>query len=118
MDLRDTSLQDISSLGWETAFRIMWARSKATDKQPNPDQSKTFCCYCNQNYGRREALSNFTDTCRWCGYSPSQYADRSLAHIAIPLSTTLPTEVSTQEAIQNVLEVFDEELKDAEARNA
>jgi hypothetical protein len=48
---------------------------------------------------------------------PKRYANRSLVHVAIPFSTTLPTEVSTQEAIQKVLEVFDEELKDAEARN-
>jgi hypothetical protein len=117
MDLGNTSLQDISALGWETTSRILWAHFKATDKQPGPDQSDIFCSFCDQNYGRREALSDFTTTCQYCGYLPNRYSDEALAHIAIPLSSPLPTKVPEQKATQQVLEVFDEELKDAEARN-
>jgi hypothetical protein len=45
------------------------------------------------------------------------WSDRTLTNIAIPVSVTFPTKMSTEKATQKILEVFEDELKDAELRN-
>jgi hypothetical protein len=116
-DLTNTSLPDISALGWETAFRIAWAHSQAMIKHPSFDPTNIVCYYCKSG-GRRQTLTTFRSPCSTCGRTLNGWSDGSFAIVAIPTATTLSTEtLSTQVAIQEVLEAFDEELKDAERRN-
>jgi hypothetical protein len=116
-DLRNTSLPDISALGWETAFRIVWAYIQSTDGDLGLESPNIFCGLCNINNYGRYPLASITSQCSRCSYVGNAWSDRTLASIAIPVSTTFPTKMSTEKATQKVLEVFEDELKDAELRN-
>jgi hypothetical protein len=119
-DLRNTSLPDISALGWETAFRIVWAHIQATDKHLGLDPNSIFCGYCRMINRTSQKIASFTSECPRCGHKPNAWSrdNPCVANISIPFSTPFPTELSTQVATQKVLEVFEDELKDAELRSA
>jgi hypothetical protein len=116
-DLRNTSLPDISALGWETTSRILWAYIQATDERPDLGSTNTFCAYCNIHSHGRYPLTSITSQCPSCSCVANAWSDRTLANIAVPVSVAFPTKMSTEEATQKVLEVFEGELKDAELRN-
>jgi hypothetical protein len=118
-DLTNTSLPDISALGWEAAFRIAWAHIQATDERLRGglDPTNIFCARCNITSSRRSPLASITSVCSSCRCVANAWSDGTLANIAIPVSVTFPTEMSTEKVTQKVLEVFEDELKDAELRN-
>jgi hypothetical protein len=117
-DLKNTSLPDISSLGLETAFRIVWTYIQSTDELLALDSTNVFCAVCNVNNRGRYPLASITSRCTSCGKTATEWpTDHTLANVSIPVSVAFPTKMSTEKATQKVLEVFEDELKDAELRN-
>ena len=121
-DLKATSLQEISGLGWETAFRIVWAHFESSQHSQFSDMREKFCSYCHQTQGRTQAISSYTTRCSVCSNNPSGWKDQKLIHVAFPRellqgSDKRPTLIPADIASQKVEEVFKEELKEAEMRN-
>jgi hypothetical protein len=116
-DLRNTSLPDIGALGWETAFRIVWTYIQSTDECLALDSTNIFCAPCNIAGRGRHPLASITSQCSTCRNVANGWSNSAFASVTIPVSTTFPTKMSTEKATQKVLEVFEDELKDAELRN-
>jgi hypothetical protein len=129
-DVSNVSLSEMQDLGWETAFRILWARDEITRSDKTQPTSEGYwirkenlsCGGCWRNWGTVFPINDEAASCSNCGNSYG-WADHGV-HIALPytsLGATLPearTDGFTKAAIEKIVEVFGEELNDAERRNA
>jgi hypothetical protein len=129
-DVSKVSLSEMRDLGWETAFRILWARDEIARSDKTQPTSEGFwirkeslsCGGCWRNWGTVFPIDDEAASCSNCGNSYG-WADHGV-HIALPytsLGATLPearTDEFTKAAIEKIAEVFGEELNDAEKRNA
>lgn len=127
-DLADVSLSDMASLGLETAFRILWARDELAKSRMSRlggfyiEKEKISCGTCWRNWGTVVAIDESASSCGNCGNS-YDYADHGV-HINLPYTSlnkgppeaTMDTRIKA--AVIKVTEMFGEEIKDAENRNA
>jgi hypothetical protein len=117
-DLKSTSLQEISALGWETAFRIVWARCDASSRWA--DTTNKFCTYCSEHNRRKQAIASYDSGCPGCDMTPNGWA-QGLVSVAFPAEELLASRASSlseEIARKKVEEVFEDELKEAEIRNS
>lgn len=127
-DLSKASLSEMTGLGWETSFRILWARDEIARSQTTPnsggywiDSQDVLCGYCWGRSKRRVVVSADGFYCSPC----SVYVSESNYGIQIPsftsLSSTTPqitADARAKVVEDKVAEVFHEELSDAERRNS
>ncbi|KAJ3534856.1 hypothetical protein NMY22_g6738 [Coprinellus aureogranulatus] len=130
-DLSKASLSEMTGLGWETSFRILWARDEIARSQasttPNSggfwiSSQDILCGYClrGSGYNRRTVISSEGQHCGSCGqYSTSTYGIQIPAFSSLKSTTPQTTADDKSKVVADkVAEVFEEELKDAERRNA
>jgi hypothetical protein len=128
-DLSKASLTEMTVLGWETAFRILWARdeiSRAAQTTTSSggywvDSNDIRCGYCWRQYG---ALTPIVAGSTVCSTYCSQSYSSGVTVVNVPytsLSATTPqtlADAKSKLVADKVAEVFEEELKTAEERNA
>ncbi|KAF6756726.1 hypothetical protein DFP72DRAFT_893602 [Ephemerocybe angulata] len=128
-DLSKASLKEMTVLGWETAFRILWARdeiSRLREATPNAggywvSAESLNCGYCYRTWGSRWTVPNAQTRCPnpSCGhfYSSSGYGV-AIIDASTALRSTAPLLDDKPKIVADkVSEVFEEELKEAELRN-
>ena len=127
-DLSKASLSEMTGLGWETSFRILWARDEIARSQTTPNSGgywigsqDILCGYCWGQYKRRSVVSADGSHCNFCSWSVSG----SAYGVQIPsftcLSSTTPritADARAKVVEDKVAEVFQEELSDAERRHS
>lgn len=127
-DLSKASLSEMTELGWETSFRILWARDEIARSQTVQNSGgywvssqDILCGYCFRGSNRRTVISSENQSpCGTCGqYTTGAYGIQIPAFSSLS-STTPEATVDAKEKLvaDKVAEVFGEELKDAERRNA
>ncbi|KAJ3503637.1 hypothetical protein NMY22_g18182 [Coprinellus aureogranulatus] len=128
-DLSKASLTEMTVLGWETAFRILWARDEIARSQATPNSggywvefSQLKCGYCWRNRAQLWPILANASNCNYCSQSYSQPGGTTVIHAPFTsLTATTPQILADAKAklvSDKVAEVFAEELKLAEARNA
>ncbi|KAJ3536484.1 hypothetical protein NMY22_g6024 [Coprinellus aureogranulatus] len=131
-DLSKASLSEMTGLGWETSFRILWARDEIARSQasttPNSggfwiSSQDILCGYCLRasGYNRRSIISSENQRCGSCSqYCSSAYGIQIPAFSSLKSTTPQTTTADDKSKVvaDKVAEVFEEELKDAERRNA
>ena len=129
-DVSKVSLSEMQDLGWETAFRILWARdeiARSDTTQPTSDgywikKENLSCGGCWRNWGTVFPINDNAASCSNCGNSYG-WTDHGV-HIALPYTSLgagppeARPDASNKVVIEKVVEVFGEDLKDAERRNA
>lgn len=129
-DLSKASLSEMTGLGWETSFRILWARDEIARSQTVPNSGgywissqDILCGYCLRapGYNRRTVItSESAQCCGSCGVNTTGSYGIQIPAFSSLSSTTPKTTVDAKAKIvsDKVAEVFEEELKEAERRNA
>ncbi|KAJ3503357.1 hypothetical protein NMY22_g18274 [Coprinellus aureogranulatus] len=128
-DLSQTSLSEISSLGSDTAIRILWARDELARSPILASRADGYwigaqdllCTYCRTQYSRNTVWIKGTSACQSCGVGYNAHcwnlqvgmSGSSLESNFLQASSAAIADGATEKA----LEVFKEELEDAERRD-
>jgi len=128
-DLSQASLGEMTLLGWETSFRILWARDEiARRSNQNPTggywvpTDKLRCGYCWRYNGRQTPISatGMNGYCSYCSQIPANtIGSYGLTFFEMP-SSTVPSPAAEDKSkivSEKVAEVFAEELEEARRRN-
>ncbi|KAJ3504754.1 hypothetical protein NMY22_g17816 [Coprinellus aureogranulatus] len=128
-DTSEVSLPELSELGWETAFRVLWARDQVAKAQALPkgegywiQKEKISCGTCWRNWGTIFPIDESSSSCVNCG-SDYGYVNHGV-HVTLPytsLTATIPrstADAKSRIVVEKVVEVFGEELKDAERNDS
>ncbi|KAJ3536485.1 hypothetical protein NMY22_g6025 [Coprinellus aureogranulatus] len=112
-----SSLEELEPLGLQTACRILWARDQINAKAK---KRGLYCGFCAKHEGKWHALQCQEDgsfpqgyACMYCGYSPVS-CGHGVCHL---IDTLWPTSFSA-EVVDQVSEVFRDDIDEAERRNA
>ncbi|KAF6747565.1 hypothetical protein DFP72DRAFT_1174880 [Ephemerocybe angulata] len=127
-DLSKASLKEMTVLGWETAFRILWARdeiSRLREATPNAggywvSSDSLLCGYCYRNWSYQHKVPNAQTRCPNCNYVyTSSGHGVAIIDASTALRSTAPLLDDKPKIVADkVSEVFEEELKEAEMRSA